>query len=145
MSNVRLRGCILTAERLADGAVVFLDFEGDWSEHLTAAVVAHGPDEQRALADRAGYEAARNLVVYPYLVEVEDVDGNLIPARYRERVRIAGARIFADVPGYGSPSRTEREGETAALAAFGMPTPHSTGRFAPCASARSGVRQAEGA
>ena len=41
---------VLTANRLGDGVVVFLDFEGAWSESLAEAVVAHSPDEVRCFA-----------------------------------------------------------------------------------------------
>jgi hypothetical protein len=95
---------VLTANRLGDGVVVFLDFEGAWSESLDEAVVAHSPDEVRALEDRGAYDAARNIVVEPYLVEVQEAGGRLIPTRYRERVRAAGPSILDDVPGYTAPS-----------------------------------------
>ena len=38
---------VLTANRLGDGIVVFLDFEGAWSESLAEALVARSPDEVR--------------------------------------------------------------------------------------------------
>jgi hypothetical protein len=95
---------VLTANRLGDGIVVFLDFEGAWSENIALAVVARDPDEARALEDRGAYDAARNLVVEPYLVEVREADGRLTPIRYRERVRVAGPSILDDVPGYVDPS-----------------------------------------
>ena len=38
---------VLTANRLGDGIVVFLDFEGAWSESIAEAVVARSPDEVR--------------------------------------------------------------------------------------------------
>ena len=91
---------MLTANRLGDGIVVFLDFEGAWSESIAEAVVARSPDEVRALEDRGAYDAARNLVVEPYLVEVREDGGRLTPIRYRERVRVAGPSILDDVPGY---------------------------------------------
>ena len=104
---------VLTANRLGDGIVVFLDFEGAWSEDIALAVVARDPDEARALEDRGAYDSARNLVVEPYLVEVREADGHLTPIRYRERVRVAGPSILDDVPGYVSPSphRSSRWGE----------------------------------
>ena len=95
---------VLTANRLGDGIVVFLDFEGAWSENLAEAVVARSPDEVRALQDRGTYDAEHNLVVEPYLVEVRETVGGLIPIRYRERVRVAGPSILDDVPGYVAPS-----------------------------------------
>ena len=95
---------VLTANRLDDGIVVFLDFEGAWSETLAEAVIARSPDEVRALQDRGTYDAARNIVVEPYLVEVRETAGGIVPIRYRERVRVAGPSILEDVPGYVAPS-----------------------------------------
>jgi hypothetical protein len=94
---------ILTANRLSDGVVVFLDGEGDWVERIGAAVIARTPEEARALEARGAHDAARNVVVEPYLVEVREEPGGLKPLRMRERVRVAGPSILADVPGY-SPS-----------------------------------------
>jgi hypothetical protein len=99
---------VLTANRLSDGAVVFLDFEGAWSETLAQAVVARSTDEAKALEDRGVHDAARNLVVEPYLVEVREADGRLTPVRYRERVRAAGPSMLGDVPGYVAPSAVVR-------------------------------------
>jgi Protein of unknown function (DUF2849) len=108
---------VLTANRLSDGIVVFLDFEGAWSESLDEAIVARSPDEVKALEDRGTYDAARNLVVEPYLVEVREDGGRLVPLRARERVRVFGPSILDDVPGYVAPipsprsSRGEGQGE----------------------------------
>jgi len=121
---------VLTANRLGDGIVVFLDFEGAWSEDIALAVVARDPDEARALEDRGAYDSARNLVVEPYLVEVREADGNFTPIRYRERVRVAGPSILDDVPGYASPlpsprsSRGEGQGEGQDLAPAFAAAPH---------------------
>jgi Protein of unknown function (DUF2849) len=100
---------VLTANRLGDGIVVFLDFEGAWSEGLAEAVVARSPDEVRALQDRGTYDAEHNLVVEPYLVEVGETAGGLVPIRYRERVRVAGPSILDDVPGYAAPAAVVRQ------------------------------------
>jgi uncharacterized protein DUF2849 len=103
---------VLTANRLGDGIVVFLDFEGAWSEGIEAAAIARSPDEARALEARGAHDAAHNLVVEPYLIEVREVGGSLAPIRYRERVRVAGPSILDDVPGYVEPipsSRLPRE------------------------------------
>src|SRR5262245_40145276 len=96
---------VLTANRLRDGIVVFLDFEGAWSETLAAAAVARSPDEVRALKDRGTYDAARNIVVEPYLIEMRETLGGLLPLRYRERVRAAGPSVLDDVPGYRQPAQ----------------------------------------
>jgi hypothetical protein len=96
--------CILTANRLRDGTAIFLDFEGAWSEDMIEALVAHTPDEIRALEDRGAHDATRNLVVEPYLVEVREIGGRIEPLRYRERVRAGGPTILEDVPGYVAPA-----------------------------------------
>lgn len=109
MSKNAPANSVLTANRLSDGVVVFLDFEGAWNENLAEAVVAHSPDETRALEDRGAYDAARNLVVEPYLIEVREADGRLTPIRYRERVRAAGPSMLDDVPGYVAPLEVVRQ------------------------------------
>src|SRR5262245_11117899 len=100
---------VLTANRLRDGTVVFLDFEGAWSETLVAAVVARSPDEVRALKDRGTYDATRNIVVEPYLVDMHETASGLLPIRYRERVRAAGPSVVGHVPGYGEPAAGQRQ------------------------------------
>lgn len=113
MSKKQNTVSIISANRLSDGAVVYLDFEGAWSESLTEAVVAHSPDEVRALEDRGAHDAARNIVVEPYLVEVREIDGRIVPVRERERVRAAGPSILAAVPGYVAPREGAIEREAA--------------------------------
>jgi len=95
---------VLTANRLSDGVAVFLDFEGAWSTIFAEATVASSPDEVRALEDRGSYDAQRNIIVEPYLVEVREISGVLVPVRQRERVRAAGPSILGDVPGYVAPA-----------------------------------------
>ena len=63
----------------------------------------------RALEDRGAYDAAHNLVVEPYLVEIREVAGRIEPIRYRERVRAGGPTILDDVPGYVSPVAVVRQ------------------------------------
>ena len=116
---------ILTANRLGDGIVVFLDFEGAWNESIAEAVVARDPDEARALEDRGVYDAAHNLVVEPYLIEMREESGRLTPIRTRERIRVAGPSILADVPGYLSPSpRLRGEGQPQASEQGSAPHPN---------------------
>ena len=117
MSKTAPQASILTANRLKDGTAVFLDFEGAWSEDIREALVAHSPDEVRALEDRGKYDAGHNLIVEPYLVEVREIDGRIIPIRYRERVRAGGPTILDDVPGYVAPvDPYAQTSETASLA-----------------------------
>src|SRR5215470_158905 len=105
MSKSSPHVAVLTANRLVDGAVVFLNFDGDWVATLVGVVVARSPDEARGLEARGAHDAARNLVVDPYLVEMrEAAGGSLVPLRQRERVRLTGPSICQDVPGYVAPA-----------------------------------------
>jgi hypothetical protein len=95
---------VLTANRLSDGIVVFLDDGGTWVETVEAAAVARSPEAARVLEARGAEDAARNAVVDPYLIEMREVAGRLEPVRIRERVRIGGPSILDDVIGYTPPS-----------------------------------------
>jgi hypothetical protein len=95
---------VLTANRLHDGIAVYLAADGRWVESIAGAAVARSPDEARALQEQGDRDAARNLVVEPYLAEVAEAGGRLVPARMRERVRVEGPSILDDVPGYSAPS-----------------------------------------
>jgi hypothetical protein len=80
----------VTANRLRDGAVVFLTADGDWS--LDVIDVAIAPD--KAEADRllaiAGEAVRQRLVVGPYLFEISEVGGRVAPVAHRERIRAFG-------------------------------------------------------
>jgi hypothetical protein len=81
---------ILTANRPGDGAVVFLNFDGDWVQSLAGVVIARSPDEARHLAARGRYDAGRNLVTAPCLVDAREVAGALLPLRQHERASTNG-------------------------------------------------------
>jgi len=98
---------VLTANRLSDGIAVFLAADGGWVEGIAGAVIARTPEETSTLQAQGARDAARNLVVEPYLAEVAEVDGRVLPSRMRERVRVDGPSILGDVPGYVSPSPNE--------------------------------------
>ena len=60
----------LTANRLADGIVVYLTAADGWSESLQEADVAEGKEAGEALLARAQAAVDGNIVVEPYLFEV---------------------------------------------------------------------------
>jgi hypothetical protein len=94
---------ILTANRLSDGRVVFLDFDGSWHERINVAFVARTTQEVAELEKRGAVDVAQNLIVEPYLVEVREAEGQLLPIRQRERIRAGGPSVLDEVPGYVSP------------------------------------------
>jgi hypothetical protein len=93
---------IVIASRLSDGIVVFLSKASagsvEWAMHLEAAEVA--ADEARAAELLGLGEAdvtARNEVVDPYLIDVEEQNGQLWPTKYREVIRCLGPTIRKDL------------------------------------------------
>jgi sulfite reductase (NADPH) hemoprotein beta-component len=77
----------LTANRLADGEVVFWT-GADWSERFARAVLF----DDNGLAEDAEAHAKTQitLLVDPYLIEVAPVNGGVAPISYRERLRALG-------------------------------------------------------
>ena len=81
---------LLTANRLTDGAVVWLTASGDWSASVSAAARLH-PEEALAALERAQGEVRR--LVGPYLIEV-DAAGDVEPReRLRETIRGGGPTV----------------------------------------------------
>ena len=97
---------ILTANRLADGAVVYLNVNGVWSEDLQQAATATKAQES-ALQARADRAVAACEIVEPYFIPVDTIGGRLQPGSQRERIRAAGPTVPAGVPGTVTPSTME--------------------------------------
>jgi Protein of unknown function (DUF2849) len=78
---------MITANRLLDGAVVYLTDGNDWSERFTDGAVWNDKDSADA-ALKASEEAVKaRLVVGPYLFDVAVTDQGPLPASARERIR----------------------------------------------------------
>ena len=77
----------LTANRLADGEVVFWN-RGAWRERFDEAEVF----DEEAAAGEAEALALRQITlsVDPYLIDLAPVAGGLAPVSYRERLRALG-------------------------------------------------------
>lgn len=93
---------VASANRLADGVVVFLDDKGHWTRHLESAALARDSQAGEILLARAKAESFP--VVDPFLVAVtEDGRGVLEPVSLREKIRVSGltfAAIAADAVRY---------------------------------------------
>lgn len=88
---------VLTANRLADGEAVWFARDGSWAETIGPAEVA-GDKEGEARLEAIGksaYEA--NAVVDVAVIDVDLVDGEIVPHRLRERIRAAGPTNRADL------------------------------------------------
>ena len=84
---------MITANRLSDGAVVFLASGGRWVERFVEGRIANNEAEAGALQQIAEAAVTCAEVVAPYLIEVGEIEGRLQPTRYRERIRAEGPSI----------------------------------------------------
>jgi hypothetical protein len=80
----------VTANRLADGAVVYLTASGGWSAEIDDCRVAADEGEAASMLALGEEAAARQFVVGPYLFDLAGDDGALRPARLREAIRARG-------------------------------------------------------
>lgn len=83
---------VVTANRLADGAVVYLDQQGGWTADLAAAAVTTKVDEARALLTQGLADDINAVGAYiaPVLCSP---DGVLTPGNLRERIRLHGPTV----------------------------------------------------
>jgi len=81
---------VLSANRLTDGAVVYLPADRTWSHHIAHARVLEEGDLDEAEAIGRAAES-RNIVVAPTPVEVKGPSPT--PVRLRERIRSAGPTV----------------------------------------------------
>ena len=88
---------MITANRLPDGIVVFLDAQGGWTEDFhRAGILEDAAAKANALA-QATAAAEANLVVDPYPIELELRAGHLAPKALRERIRATGPTVRTDL------------------------------------------------
>jgi len=94
---------VLTANRLIDGEVVYLDATGRWVERLGEAQLLTSPAEgEMALGKGLKAENERK-VVHAYLFDVVAQGDALKPVKMREIIRAAGPTVRRDL---GKQART---------------------------------------
>ena len=81
---------IITANRLGDGLVVFLDRQFGWVEAFASAAVFADPAAMAEALEAAKASEARNEVVEPYGVALAERNGHLTPKALREAIRANG-------------------------------------------------------
>jgi hypothetical protein len=94
---------IVTANRLRDGAVVFLTASGEWTSDIARAAVARDAESGTRLLAIGTVAAAESRVVEPYLTAVAQDGDAITPISLRERIRAQGltfAAISADATRY---------------------------------------------
>jgi hypothetical protein len=84
---------VITANRLADGTVVYVGRDGAWAERLSQAKIFASKAEAEAGLLVAQNDAKRNLVVEPVVVEVTQDASGLRAVTLREAIRALGPTI----------------------------------------------------
>ncbi len=84
---------IVTANRLRDGAVVYLAADGSWSTNISEGVVARDAVAAERLMAAGNQAAADQVVVGPYLIAVAVNDDRVEPIGTRERIRALGPSV----------------------------------------------------
>jgi hypothetical protein len=85
---------VITANRLTDGIVVFLDAGFGWVTSLQDAAVLETAD---AALVHAKADEARQIVVEPYAVEVGGASPAIAPKALREAIRAQGPTVRRDL------------------------------------------------
>lgn len=88
---------VVTANRLDDGVVVYLDGKGGWTERLGQAAVYETPDAVEAAVAEAKRSEADQVVVESYPIDVAREGEGLRPIRLREEIRAAGPTVRLDL------------------------------------------------
>lgn len=87
---------VVTANRLADGAVVWLSPAGGWTDRIGEAAVGSTSEEVLRLLDTANADENTAVGAYPAPARL-GADGRPEPANLRERIRVAGPTIALPV------------------------------------------------
>jgi sulfite reductase (NADPH) hemoprotein beta-component len=90
---------IVTANRLIDGAVVYLTEGSGWSQSIGEGRLAEDKEKAKDLLAGAERAVEQRQVISPYLIEVT-ADGVAIrPVRYKELIRATGPSVATDLNG----------------------------------------------
>jgi hypothetical protein len=83
---------MVTANRAADGIVIYRTAQQDWSANLSEAAIVRTSDEARALLTEANADDVGAIGAYIAPVELRD-GGEIKPGNLRERIRSKGLTI----------------------------------------------------
>jgi hypothetical protein len=81
---------VLTANRLTDGEAVWFHSEQHWSDTLAGADIAFDKTGEERLEAVGKAAFKENFALDIELVDIQLVDGQIVPVRLRERIRAAG-------------------------------------------------------
>jgi hypothetical protein len=88
---------IVTANRLSDGVVLFMDAAGGWTDDFALAAVYPDAATLAAALTLAAEAVAACQLVDPYGIEVELRNGHYAPKALREAIRASGPTVRRDL------------------------------------------------
>jgi hypothetical protein len=86
---------MITANRLDDGRVVYLDAQGGWTADFRRGLVLEDAAARKTALEQGEASARANVAVDPYSIELEMRAGHLAPRTLRERIRAEGPTVGA--------------------------------------------------
>jgi hypothetical protein len=95
--NKKARFHSVTANRLLDGEPVYLTKDNGWSDALADAAIADGKEEGAELLEQGKQGVVDQIVVNPYLFDVDAEGGAPQPISVREQIRAAGPTVRLDL------------------------------------------------
>ncbi len=87
----------VTANRLDDGEVVYLDAAGNWAESLEDSKFVTDKEEASQLLAVGEKSVAERVVLDPYLFDVQLENGVATPVKKREYIRANGPTVRLDL------------------------------------------------
>jgi hypothetical protein len=108
----------VTGNRLHDGAVIFRTAHDTWSTRLSDAQTASDEASAAQLLAAAERDAAKAIVVGPYLFAVSNAGGQLQAVTLRERIRATGPTVVEAGFEAGVEAKAIAVGVAAGLAAM---------------------------
>ena len=88
---------MIIANRLRDGAIVFLAPNDGWEPAIVAGTLIESEADAARLMSVAKQHEAQNQVIDPQLIDVELKDGKPRPTAIREAIRAFGPTIRTDL------------------------------------------------
>ena len=87
---------MIIANRLVDGAVVFLAPDDGWTTAIAGGVLIEDETEAQRLLGAAKQLEARSPVIDPQVIQVQLEDGVVRPTEIRELIRAFGPTVRTD-------------------------------------------------
>lgn len=88
---------VVTANRLDNGLAVFFNTSGEWVHSIDEASALEDAQAAEKMLEQASTPENHLIVVGPYLIDVEEQDGHMVPVRYREMIRTKGPSVRPDL------------------------------------------------